>query len=921
MPQVTIPETNNIYRQAGSLVLTIEDESTKTANLLKTGPFRLKKETNGFSIGTEFSNEQKKLTVATPTAGSKTLIWSWIRNNHRLIVLDNETNTLNQTTKENSQLNEEFGLIDLAVPTIQIDGKSEQEEIPTPENPVEIKSLSKDLDIINSSVGRNILLNSNNILMNGSDNGNIGLAKKVEDHVEITPTTDGNVYDIGVKTSIDRVKGETYTFSLEVNTQQDYGMYYRPGNWFNLDIVKNTHGSWKRVSYTYLHDGTTGSAKDSFLIGFHGMKAGNTLKYRNLKIEKGNLTEVSLAPEDIPYDIGVKNIYKTNIQLSEPLRSVGDVHDRVYLDEKDGKWKVERNIYKYTLLPSMKFYPYSSKENVYSFSHALPNNPKQDTNLANFAKSNRFIQIRRGSVSLSEEEGIFLGLEKLVYVSIRKSLIPSKEDISFTEWLKNNQVEIIYQLETPTIEILPQTEQVKLNGLANNLFGHPLYLLLDGEAIELESAYFTGAYTSLSIYSQDVLYDEASTTLLSKLKASGTRLFDADYTQPMHYAKKPFLEATMAPEDNSPILVQDEEGPMQRQYFFDHITGIYKEDNTESFVYRGEDVLMVSYEKLDPTYKTTVKCEGELLGEPITVKGNQVFITMTPEQKEYWYGKTFDVTYRLARSYTVEYNENTAHDSYLVRLENHQDQEITIVQEGNRFSNQRLMREVELNPIVNPRHSGFMYVSTEEQKSQAFRLNLSSNYIIANGLDSADFIVEVMDQDGNEVLSPYLDVFIMNDLGQITSQFGQFYPVVNKDTLKAKNAAGRSYFKYQAPLIRTTDTKKTQKVFAVAYDRKYKIGAQVPLIIRPSEPVYDITGKSLLETKLPEQTSPQAAIVFEYFARFYEKPVPVNHPILLLDKDKDGALTLTDLNQFLIEQTNASLMQEIAYALRETEAF
>lgn len=457
--------------------------------------------------------------------------------------------------------------------------------------------------------------------------------------------------------------------------------------------------------------------------------------------------------------------------------------------------------------------------------------------------------------------------------------------------------------------------------------------------------YFAGTYCSLEIYASDLFYNSVSEIELTidgymrllvenrlteetfyvvsdtpendeaALMAGSGLLFSADYTEAVHYAKKPFLEATLAPRDHSPILVNDETGPLQRQYFFDKETGIYGETNTETFLYRGEDALYLAYEGLDDTYHVMVRCEDALIGEPVTVSQNVVSLTLSALEKDYFYGKEMTATYRLAHSYTVEANENTASDSYIVRLENHQNKAVAITQEGNRFSNQKLAKEIELNPIVNPQHTGFLYISQEEQRGQAFRLNLSSSYLIANGLDSADFLVEVIDQDGNEVLSPYIDVFILDAQGKETDAFGRFLPVINKDTLKARNAAGRCYFRFQAPLIRKADAAGTQKIYVVAYDRKDKIGAQVPLVLRPSESSYTEKGGRAGDGSL------SASIVFEYFARHYEKAVPANHPILLCDFDGDGMLGQTDLEQLLMEQTNETRMQAIATALRAQEVF
>ena len=433
--------------------------------------------------------------------------------------------------------------------------------------------------------------------------------------------------------------------------------------------------------------------------------------------------------------------------------------------------------------------------------------------------------------------------------------------------------------------------------------------------------YFPGSYVSLATYASDVFYAPADSALLPTLSQSGNLLFRADYTQNAHYEKNPFFEATLVLQDASPILVSDADGPMRRQFFFDFENGDYTDINTETFLYRGEETLYLSYDGLDSDYDVTVLAGTESIGQPLNVVGNSISLSLTEEEKDYWYGTELVVTYRLDRSYSLDYNADTAHDSYKLLLTNHKNKAVTITQEGNRFSNQKLAREIELNPIVSPQHTGFLYLSKKEQISQAFRLNLSSDYVIANGLDSADFIVEAIDQEGNEVLSPYIDVSIMDENGNQSATFGSFVPIMNRDTLKARNIAGRCYFKYQAPLIKKSDNPFTQKIYAVAYDRKNRIGAQVPLLVRPSEPVYAANGSDYLEQKNTLATSPYASLVFEYFARYYEKSIPAGHPILLCDADGDGLLTLADLEQLLADQTNETRMKEIENQLISKEAF
>lgn len=446
------------------------------------------------------------------------------------------------------------------------------------------------------------------------------------------------------------------------------------------------------------------------------------------------------------------------------------------------------------------------------------------------------------------------------------------------------------------------------------------------ETIQLAVApYFLGSFKELVIFPTDYLYEPGTLTNLLSFKKNELISFQADYTKPNHYVSRPIIETTMAPRDASPILLKDDEGYMNRQFFFDRETGQYSDTNTEEFIYRGEDEVYLSYKTTDKdygmllvfengeTFQLTHSTEDILL----TYEKDKIRLYFNEEQKEDWYGLHYSITYQLERSYNVEYNEDSALDGLKVNLVNHKNTELTLLQEGNRFSNQFLAKEIELNPLVNSQHTGFLYIDKEAQATQAFRLNASSYYLTADGQDSADFIIEAIDEEGNNVLSPYIDVFLIDEQGRQTTELGSIRPVMNFDTLKARNTSGRCYFEYQAPLILESENPKAQRLFAVAYDRKHDIGAQFPLILRPRQD--NFFGTSTLGNK--ENVPVEANIPFEYFARFYERRLPENHPLHLLDKNEDGVLTRNEYLLFEKEKTNKTLMQELSYALRESEVF
>lgn len=156
-------------------------------------------------------------------------------------------------------------------------------------------------------VGRNLVLNSNYLPMNGSDNGNHNLTlvkqdENGEDYFSVIPINNGNIYwNKGIRFSEPRYEGEIYTLSFDIMTTQDsnWGFYFYTNGAGNL-IVRNipsTNGKWERFTYTFIQEVTK---DDNILFGFHQLIAGKEVGWRKLKLEKGNKATLwTPAPEDV----------------------------------------------------------------------------------------------------------------------------------------------------------------------------------------------------------------------------------------------------------------------------------------------------------------------------------------------------------------------------------------------------------------------------------------------------------------------------------------------------------------------------------------------------------------------------------------------------------------------------------------------
>lgn len=188
------------------------------------------------------------------------------------------------------------GSFDISIKELKVEiGNKATDWTPAPED-IEAK-----IDNIQIG-GRNLVLGSPNFLINESDHGNLNCSVFEGDYVKITPINSGNAYNTQIKTSIERVQGETYTLSFEYQTDMSgVAVYwYASGAAVFGNIIHNTNGGWARATQTYVQSGATVAGSVTILFGFTGLTASKTIKYRNLKLEKGNkATDWTPAPEDV----------------------------------------------------------------------------------------------------------------------------------------------------------------------------------------------------------------------------------------------------------------------------------------------------------------------------------------------------------------------------------------------------------------------------------------------------------------------------------------------------------------------------------------------------------------------------------------------------------------------------------------------
>lgn len=221
-----------------------------------------------------------------------------------------------------------------------------------------------------------------------------------------------------------------------------------------------------------------------------------------------------------------------------------------------------------------------------------------------------------------------------------------------------------------------------------------------------------------------------------------------------------------APVPGTPVIIEDELGPMTRTYFVDD-----KGNRTHSFtetvqLFKGKARL--AFAQFDPnTLVIEVSDEhGRFRPSEYTISGNMVTV---PQQSG-----TLRATYKILRSFYVEDNG----DSYEIYLYKPQGQ-VSVRAETS--TSPRIVDGVNLNAFTSASTSGFIYLSDEDQVPVSIKTSTSP---LSNGESSVT--VRVLDEWGSPVPGAKLTV----TGATITST--PFDLVTDRDGLAVFSVAGTS---------------------------------------------------------------------------------------------------------------------------------
>lgn len=177
------------------------------------------------------------------------------------------------------------------------------------------------------------------------------------------------------------------------------------------------------------------------------------------KLSEGQLQEYD-------YDVEHENVDKINFSLSEPLRSVGDVKDRIFKDG-DGLWKVERNVGEFVFDGARGWYYHgiysNSDKDTYEVGEDEISAVGGTPPLTNMFVGSPLNDAPIGTISIGGAYTTFSVPRG--YIEDTSPLSHGQVSSKAIEFISNNNIIAHYELTNPTTETLDQELQDKLNNL------------------------------------------------------------------------------------------------------------------------------------------------------------------------------------------------------------------------------------------------------------------------------------------------------------------------------------------------------------------------------------------------------------------------------------------------------------------------
>ncbi len=346
---------------------------------------------------------------------------------------------------------------------LSLDGLTTQEEGATITSPKELKS-SSNFDLISSIGRRNLLTNSEREV----SSNNSSYSREFIQYADLAPIFD--FYGlVNYSMSVDLK-------SLDISQSGGILIYMQNGSsakYSFISISRSVTTTYKRYLFeNYIPTINDASLSQAFLAFYGTYGTGNFPSAKKVKIELGpESSPWTPALEDVNYNEVTKGVYKINLPIT--LRSSGGIKDSLFKDN-DGLWKINRKIYTEELDSSSTMVRYyeSYDNSVKSNRSFTPVKKIKSQNEKCSHFSSPTSEVWGGSkigfkTNNNYQFHISFPNDLLGILSSDGEVVRNTKIKAFLDSEKNKgtPVTILYELETPIIEVLSNDMQNKLNGI------------------------------------------------------------------------------------------------------------------------------------------------------------------------------------------------------------------------------------------------------------------------------------------------------------------------------------------------------------------------------------------------------------------------------------------------------------------------
>jgi hypothetical protein len=146
-----------------------------------------------------------------------------------------------------------------------------------------------------------------------------------------------------------------------------------------------------------------------------------------------------------------------------------------------------------------------------------------------------------------------------------------------------------------------------------------------------------------------------------------------------------------------------------------------------------------------------------------------------------------------------------------------------------------------LNPLLNPNHEGFLYITQNVEQVASFRVRATPDNLPANGGTTSLIIVEPLDSNGNYISHCKLIV---------SCEKGTILPTYDENSIKLRDRAGRFLYQYRSPIIKMSIANAIEVMdYINIMDNETGLGVQIPITLKTLEDMnYVIQSGDKIET-------------------------------------------------------------------------